>query len=244
MIDTGGAATVQSSPLSKDYPRLDRDGGMSDETFTIHTDGAARGNPGPAAWAYIIERPGHPNIEEKGCLGCTTNNVAEYTAVIKALDHALRLGARKAMVYSDSELMIRQMNREYKVKDEKLRPLFEQALDLCHKFEKVTFHHIRREQNRRADQLCTEAFDGETPTARGERQPSVSPARGADTPCSTEKHTLSQPPAVREQALECLRSVAEIWARGNPNDPRPEEVWEQLWSILEEGNVLRPVKKT
>src|SRR5262245_3527425 len=97
------------------------------DVFTIHTDGAARGNPGPAAFAYPIERPGAPAIEVKGRLGETTNNVAEYTAVLRALEHARRLGARRVAVLSDSELMVNQMTGKYKVKHEGLRPLYEEA---------------------------------------------------------------------------------------------------------------------
>src|SRR3712207_5300880 len=73
---------------------------------TIHTDGASRGNPGPAAYAYVIQQEGREVVEEKGCLEDTTNNVAEYTALIRALEHAQRLGARKLAVHTDSELMV------------------------------------------------------------------------------------------------------------------------------------------
>src|SRR5881392_2669478 len=89
--------------------------------YTIHTDGAARGNPGPAAFAYVIEQPGSPAIEVKGTLGETTNNVAEYTALLRALEHAKRLGAWQVLVHSDSELMVNQMQGKYKVKNEGLR---------------------------------------------------------------------------------------------------------------------------
>src|SRR5437868_1765974 len=103
---------------------------MSADVLTIYTDGAARGNPGPAAFAYVMRRPGAPDIEEKGCLGDSTNNVAEYTALVRALEHAQRLGARRLIVNSDSELMVKQMAGEYKVKHEGLRPLYEQAVAL------------------------------------------------------------------------------------------------------------------
>src|SRR5271154_6432896 len=99
---------------------------MSDtDLLTIHTDGAARGNPGPAAFAFVIARSGDTVAEEHGLLGNATNNVAEYTALVKALERASRLGARKLVVNSDSELMVKQMRGEYKVKHEGLLPLYE-----------------------------------------------------------------------------------------------------------------------
>jgi ribonuclease HI len=200
--------------------------------FTIHTDGAARGNPGPAALAYIIERAGADDIEAKACLGETTNNIAEYTAVVRALEHARQLGARRVAVFSDSELMVNQMTGRYKVKNEGLRPLYEQARALADRFDSVTFRHVRREQNGRADRLCNEALDG---------------VKGGTTALPRAKSAAAKlAPAraepVREEAVQCLRAVAAAWARGNPQDPRPEDVWEQLWTILEEGGVLRPTR--
>src|SRR5437667_8884054 len=79
---------------------------MSD-TWTIFTDGGSRGNPGPAAYAYIIQRPGQPDIEGKAYLGNTTNNIAEYTGLVKALERAKKLGGKKLIVNSDSELMVK-----------------------------------------------------------------------------------------------------------------------------------------
>jgi ribonuclease HI len=89
---------------------------VSDATvLKIHTDGAARGNPGEAAFAYVIARDGHAPIEVAGLLGKTTNNQAEYTALVRALEHALRLGrGNRVVIHSDSELMVKQMNGEYR----------------------------------------------------------------------------------------------------------------------------------
>jgi ribonuclease HI len=129
--------------------------------LTIHTDGASRGNPGDAAFAYVIARGGEPPIEEAGCLGQMTNNQAEYTALVRALEHALRLGPEHRLVIkSDSELMVKQMRGEYKVKNEDLRELYDRARQLARRFAGVTFQHVRREQNKRTDQLCNEALDG------------------------------------------------------------------------------------
>ncbi len=130
--------------------------------LTIHTDGASRGNPGAAAFAYVIARDGESPIEEADCLGQMTNNQAEYTALVRALEHALELGSHhRVIVNSDSELLVKQMNGEYRVKNEDLRELYEQACQLRKRFEgPVTIRHVRREQNKRADQLCNEALDG------------------------------------------------------------------------------------
>ena len=113
-------------------------------TFTIHIDGAARGNPGPAAFAYVIERDGEPPIEDKGCLGTSTNNQAEYTALVKVLERAAQLQARRLLIHSDSELLVKQMNGVYRVKNEDLRQLYEQAKRLAAQFERVTLRHVLR----------------------------------------------------------------------------------------------------
>src|SRR5262245_42544973 len=209
----------------------------AERLFTIHTDGAARGNPGPAAFAYVIHRDGAPDLEVKGCLGETTNNVAEYTAVVRALEHAQKLGAQHVIVLSDSELMVNQMNGKYQVKNEGLRPLYQQARAAANQFESATFRHVRREQNGRADALCNEALDAASGGKSGAAGKKASPAKSARGKTSPEHAD-----AVREEAVECLRAVATAWARGNPRDPRPEDVWEQLWTILEDGGVLRAAR--
>ncbi len=150
---------------------------MSEPTLlTIHTDGASRGNPGAAAFAYVINRSGQAPIESSGCLGTMTNNQAEYTALVRALEHALRLGPdHRVLVKSDSELMVKQMRGEYKVKNEDLRDLYQQARQLANRFSgSVTFQHVRREQNKRTDQLCNEALDGACrPAPAGEEEPTT-----------------------------------------------------------------------
>jgi ribonuclease HI len=203
------------------------------EVLTIYTDGAARGNPGPAAYAYVMEQNGAPTIEDKGTLGHTTNNVAEYTALVRALEHAARLGARRLSIHSDSELLVKQMNGEYQVKNDDLRALYQQAQGLLRRFDSVTIRHVRREQNRRADRLCNEALDG-----AGSRPAAVSPTKKSTSPkVSQERHQ-----AVREEAVQCLRAAAAAWARGNASSPSPDQVWDQLWSILEEGGILRAAR--
>jgi ribonuclease HI len=201
--------------------------------LTIRTDGGARGNPGPAAYAYVIERAGAPSIEEAGCLGHSTNNVAEYTALVRALEHARELGGRVVNVFSDSELMVKQMNGQYKVKNEDLRALYEEARELCREFEKVTIRHVRREQNRRADELYNEALDGfREPTPRPPAKPKPQAEAKQQGKASAEPAPVN---AVREAALNCLRQAAAAWSNGTPEKPSPEDVWDQLCAILASG---------
>ena len=169
--------------------------------LTIHTDGASRGNPGPAAFAYVIARNGEEPIEEAGKIGRMTNNQAEYTALVRALEHALELGEQhRVLVHSDSELLVKQMSGQYRVKNEDLRDLYEEARDLCARFRGgVTFQHVRREQNSRADALGNEALDGlREPTPRAS---TVHPAaRPAPKPAA--------PEAGRAVAAERRRDVS------------------------------------
>lgn len=197
-------------------------------SLNISIDGAARGNPGPAAFAFVISRENEPVIEENGCLGTATNNVAEYTALIRALERAVQLGFDRALIRSDSELLVKQMNGEYRVKNEVLKPLHARATELCGQLGKVTFEHVPRAENAWADRLCNQALDGKG------RARSASTGATTALPGETAQHK-----AVREEALECLRSAAESWARGQRNNPKPEDVWDQLWSIVEEHGVLR-----
>ncbi|HKI35743.1 MAG TPA: ribonuclease HI family protein [Gemmataceae bacterium] len=200
--------------------------------LTIHTDGAARGNPGPAAFAYVLARDGAPPIEECGCLGRMTNNQAEYTALVRALEHATRLGTgHHVHVLSDSELMVKQMRGEYRVKNEDLRDLYEQARELAGGFAAVRFQHVRREQNGRADALCNEALDGKRGPGGAAKAPAAKSAKKAAPAVAVA--------AVREEAVACLRAAAEAWARGGTAALAPEMVWDQLWSILEENGALR-----
>src|SRR5947209_20132319 len=109
--------------------------------WKIHIDGAARGNPGPAAYAFIIQKEGSPALEEKGTLGTMTNNLAEYTALVRALERACELGAERLIVHSDSELLVKQMNGEYRVKNPDLRALHDRASELDSQFKQVVIRH-------------------------------------------------------------------------------------------------------
>ncbi len=201
---------------------------MVDGTATIFTDGASRGNPGAAAWAFVLTRPGNEIVEIAERLGTTTNNVAEYTALVKALEHAGRLGVRRIDLFSDSELLVKQMNGEYAVKSADLRDLYDDAQQLRRGFDAVRITHVRRAQNKRADELCNAVLDGrpaETTTAKAKPRSGPAARNGA----------------VDEQAVACLRAAAAAWARGDAN-LAPEQLWEQLWTVLEDGGVLKKSK--
>ena len=127
----------------------------------IYTDGAARGNPGPAgAGAVASDESGRVVDEASRFLGKATNNVAEYSALILALERAGELGAREIEIRADSELVVRQMNGEYKIRNEKLRELAGRVARLARGFDEVRYLHVRREQNRAADRLANRAIDG------------------------------------------------------------------------------------
>lgn len=199
--------------------------------LTIHTDGGARGNPGAAAYAYVIQREGAPPIEEAGLIGEATNNQAEYAALIAALEHAERLGTQHQLtIHSDSELLVKQMNREYRVKDERLKPMHEKARRLVSRFPSVEIRHVPRSQNSWADRLYNAVLDA---AVRPVPKPTAPPKAAVSSPDQT---------GARDEAIECLRAAAKAWARGNPDEPSPELVWDQLWSVLEERGLVRARK--
>lgn len=123
-------------------------------------DGASRGNPGPAAYAVVIRDPaGHVVLELAKRLGRETNNVAEYYALLAALDYAASQGIDALRIRSDSELLVRQMQGRYKVKSADLKPLYERAQKLSRQLGYFAIEHVRREQNRDADALANVALD-------------------------------------------------------------------------------------
>jgi len=126
----------------------------------IYTDGGARGNPGPAAIGVVIYDSLMKEMERyKNYIGTTTNNQAEYQALIKALQMALKLGAESVTCYLDSELVVKQLQGYYRVREEGLGVLATEALKLTSKFKQLDFMHIPREKNKLADQLVNEALD-------------------------------------------------------------------------------------
>lgn len=126
----------------------------------IFSDGGARGNPGPAGIGAVLYDEHKKIIAEiSEYLGETTNNQAEYRALIAALKRATSLKAEEVTCYLDSELVVKQLNREYKIKNKDLAPLFLEVYNLSLGFRKITFTHIPREQNSAADRLANEAMD-------------------------------------------------------------------------------------
>jgi len=129
----------------------------------IHADGASRGNPGEAgAGAVISDSRGRTLKELKCFLGMTSNNVAEYQALILALEKALELGARSITISLDSELVVRQIRGEYRVREPHLKTLHQKAQEILNQFSQYSILYIPREENRRADQLANEAIDQRT----------------------------------------------------------------------------------
>ena len=137
---------------------------MSVGRLRIWVDGACRGNPGPASvGGHIEDAEGNVVAQVSECLGTTTNNVAEYMALIRALETAKALGATEVEVRADSLLMVKQMAGEYRVKHPNLKPLFERARILAVGFKTFRFTHVPREENSAADRLANLALDGQAP---------------------------------------------------------------------------------
>ena len=127
---------------------------------TLWTDGGARGNPGPAAYGYVLEDEKGTVLAAHGeSIGTATNNVAEYRALVAGLEKAAELGVGDLEVVSDSELLVKQMRREYKVKNETLRDLHDRASSVAGRLVSVRYRAVRREHNELADQLVNEALD-------------------------------------------------------------------------------------
>jgi ribonuclease HI len=126
----------------------------------LYTDGGARGNPGPAAAAFVLEAEDGTVLDARGtAIGVATNNVAEYRALVDGLRRAVEVGVGELEVVSDSELMVRQMRGEYRVKNEALRALFLEATALAQEVGNVRYTAVRREANELADRLVNEALD-------------------------------------------------------------------------------------
>ncbi len=130
------------------------------DTFTLFTDGGSRGNPGPAAAGFVLTDGRGRTVHAAGqFLGRATNNVAEYRALLAGLGEALRRGVKRLAIRSDSELMVRQLHGAYRVRNEALKPLYEEALEKLDRLESYEVAHVGRQQNARADGLVNEALD-------------------------------------------------------------------------------------
>jgi ribonuclease HI len=126
----------------------------------LSTDGGARGNPGPAAYGYVLEAEDGTVLAAHGAqIGVATNNVAEYRGLIAGLEKAIELAVEELEVVSDSELLVKQMTGEYRVKNETLRELSLEASRLARRLGKVSYKAVRREHNELADRLVNEALD-------------------------------------------------------------------------------------
>ncbi len=153
-VHHGGGLFADHEPERKPLP-----------AFQVNIDGGSRGNPGPAAYGVVIRDPkGEIIARLKKFIGKATNNVAEYFGLIAALDYADTHGIRALRILSDSELMVKQMRGQYKVKSEDLRPLFERARKMSQTLESFRIDHVYREQNSEADALANQAMDE---TSRG-----------------------------------------------------------------------------
>jgi ribonuclease HI len=131
------------------------------QKVVVNVDGGARGNPGPAAIAAVVQGPGGEVLEERGeRIGRATNNVAEYKALLLGIACAAALGASELELVGDSELIVKQVKGEYKVKDAGMRELHAQVKDALRGFDRWSIRHVRREHNSEADRLVNEALDG------------------------------------------------------------------------------------
>ena len=128
--------------------------------LVVNVDGGSRGNPGPAAIAAVVATPDGEILEERGeRIGNATNNVAEYRALLLGIERARELGATEVEVIGDSQLIVRQVNGEYKVKDEGLKPLHRKAQQALRDFDSWKVRDVRREDNEAADLLVNQALD-------------------------------------------------------------------------------------
>ena len=150
--------------------------------YQANIDGGSRGNPGPAAYGVVIRDPrGEIVARLKKYIGNNTNNVAEYFGLIAALDYAQTHDIRALRVESDSELLVKQMHGQYKVKSEELRPLFERAKKMSQTLTSFRLGHVYREHNKEADALVNQALDetsGSGPASNGEAKKPAAPKDG------------------------------------------------------------------
>lgn len=150
---------VQPRPLL----RAARPGGgaIGEDDLHLHIDGASRGNPGEAAYGVHVTRPDGTEVARlSGCLGRATNNYAEYQALLHGLRFALDKGARRVSVFSDSELVVKQLDGSYRVRHPGMASLHREARALLSRFQSARVTHVRRALNKEADRLANEALDG------------------------------------------------------------------------------------
>ncbi len=150
VLDLTPAVDLDASPLPK----------KGSDVLDIFTDGASRGNPGPAAIGVVFRQKNGPALAvHSEAIGRTTNNMAEYHAVVTALEHCVRWGVEKVHLYMDSELIVRQLSGVYRVKSPDLRPLYQQVVFLSRKIPEFKVTHVKRALNTEADALANKALD-------------------------------------------------------------------------------------
>lgn len=202
----------------------------------INIDGGSRGNPGLAAFAYIIVRQGESSIEFADTIEKATNNVAEYSALVAALEKCVALKFSNVKILSDSELLVKQMLGVYRVKHPDLQPFHEKSCRLARQIAEFEIEHIRREQNKRADELCNIAMD-----AVEKKTKTANTSTSQATQTKLPKKTVTDA-KVREDAVMCLLTAAQAWSTDGLTQLQPEMVWDQLWSLLEENGLLKVTK--
>jgi ribonuclease HI len=189
--------------------------------YVANIDGASRGNPGPASYAVVLRDPeGKIALELAKNIGRETNNVAEYFALLAALDYATSHNIVALRVRSDSELLVRQMQGRYKVKSPDLKPLHERAAKLSRQLQYFAIEHVRRELNRDADALANVALDSAGVPKFEDRKSQI--ARGNSDPRSTEtRSTAPTPPAVAPAHASPPRTIRARFVQGVfvPADP-------------------------
>ncbi|MCS7022568.1 MAG: ribonuclease HI family protein [Gemmataceae bacterium] len=225
---------------------------MTDAPARLYIDGAARGNPGPAAYAVILEQPGQPPLRQAGVIGTATNNVAEYTALLQGLRLAAQQQIRHLEVFSDSELLVKQMQGQYRVRHPELQRLYQAVQQLIPRFEHVHFTHVRREQNVAADQLVNAALDGQLPPSvivhppelsLPEEAPLFTAAALADTPAVPGRPATSAPSDLSQlesQMRAILQHAAEVWSSQGMAALSVEQVWQQMQAVLAGYHVPPP----
>ena len=208
--------TVRRTPQI--HSRLFAEPEKPTDVFTAEVDGASRGNPGPASYAVIIHRPDGSVVYQLGkYLGRATNNVAEYFALITALDYCATSNISRLRVRSDSELLVRQMQGRYKVKSESLKPLHERAIRQSKGLAYFAIEHIPRELNSEADALANVALDRTGEVSSAARVTASTPA----APASSRPNSSNATPSAAAHSSSTGRTIRVHVKNGAlyPNEP-------------------------
>jgi ribonuclease HI len=187
---------------------------IADETLILEFDGGSRGNPGPAGIGVVVRaKDGTPIVTLGRCIGRATSNVAEYTALITAMEEAKKLGAKKILIRGDSELIIKQMRGEYRVKHPDLRVLYDDAQHLLHQFDEAKIEHNLRGKNELADKLVNMSLDRRRDVTDVEDPGGSGDSVDAPTPVATKAG----------DRFRCPRCGCEIEVR-RPSSIRPHQL--------------------